>query len=105
MYPENALQLSVDLSQDGTFTATVRVKQGFTGAIEDALDKMLKVTTGSIQIDQKHVDNQIEYLQDKIEDEEYRLTKREERLIAQFSRLEKNLALIQQQMNALGFGL
>ncbi len=66
---------------------------------------MLKVTTGSIQIDQKHVDNQIEYLQDKIEDEEYRLTKREERLIAQFSRLEKNLALIQQQMSALGFGL
>ncbi len=105
MYPENALQLSVDLSQDGTFTATVRVKQGFTGAIEDVLDKMLKVTTGSIQIDQKHVDNQIEYLQDKIEDEEYRLTKREERLIAQFSRLEKNLALIQQQMSALGFGL
>ncbi len=105
MYPENALQLSVDLSQDGTFTATVRVKQGFTGAIEDTLDKMLKVTTGSIQIDQKHVDNQIEYLQDKIEHEEYRLTKREERLIAQFSRLEKNLALIQQQMSALGFGL
>ena len=105
MYPENALQLSVDLSQDGTFTATVRVKQGFTGAIEDALDKMLKVTTGSIQIDQKHADNQIEYLQEKIENEEYRLIKREERLIARFSRLEKNLALIQQQMSALGFGL
>ncbi|HUU17945.1 MAG TPA: flagellar filament capping protein FliD [Sedimentisphaerales bacterium] len=105
MYPENALQLSVDLSQDGTFTATVRVKQGFTGAIEDALDNMLKVTTGSIQIDQKHVDNQIEYLQEKIENEEYRLTKREERLIARFSRLERNIALIQQQMGALGFAL
>jgi len=105
MYPENALQLSVDLSQDGTFTATVRVKQGFTGAIEDALDNMLKFTTGSIQIDQKHVDKQIEYLQDKIEIEENRLTNREERLIARFSRLEKNLALIQQQMGSLGFGL
>ncbi len=105
MYPENALQLSVDLSQDGTFTATVRVKQGFTGAIEDALDNMLKITTGSIQIDQKHVDNQIEYLQEKIENEEYRLTKREERLIARFARLERNLALIQQQMGALGFAL
>lgn len=105
MYPENALQLSVDLSQNGIFTATVRVKQGFTGAIEDALDNMLKFTTGSIQIDQKHVDKQIEYLQDKIENEENRLTKREERLIARFSRLEKNLALIQQQMGALGFGL
>jgi flagellar capping protein FliD len=105
MYPENALQLSVDLSQNSTFTATVRVKQGFTGAIEDALDNMLKVTTGSIQIDQKHVDKQIEYLQDKIEYEENLLTKREERLIARFSRLEKNIALIQQQMSALGFGL
>ncbi|MFZ2149385.1 MAG: flagellar filament capping protein FliD, partial [Sedimentisphaerales bacterium] len=105
MYPEHSLQLSVDLSQDDTFTATVRVKQGFTSAIEDALDKMLKLTTGSIQIDQKHVDKQIEYLQEKIENEENRLTKREERLIARFSRLEKNLALIQQQMGALGFGL
>ena len=37
--PENGLQLSVDLSQDGTFTATVRVKQGFAGAMEDALDR------------------------------------------------------------------
>ena len=101
-YPENALQLSVDLSQDGTFTATVRVKQGFAGSIEDALDKMLKITTGSIQIDQKHVDDQIEALQDKIDREEERLTKREERLVNQFARLEKNLALIQQQMSSLG---
>ena len=102
--PENSLQLSVDLSQNGTFTATVMVKQGFAGAIEDALDKMLKVTTGSIQIDQKHADNQIESLQDKIDREEDRLTKREERLIARFSRLERNLALIQQQMSSLGLG-
>jgi flagellar capping protein FliD len=105
VYPENSLQLSVDLSQNGTFNATVRVKEGFAGAIEDALDKMLKVTTGSIQIDQKRVDDQIEALQDKIEREEDLLTKREERLIAQFSRLEKTLALIQQQMSALGFGV
>ncbi len=105
VYPENALQLSVDLSQDGTFTTTVRVKQGFTGAIEDALDRMLKTTTGSIQIDQEHVSDQIELLEDKIETEEYRLTKREERLIARFARLEKTLALLQNQMAALGFGM
>ena len=104
VYPENALQLSIDLSQDGTFSATVRVKQGFTGAIEDALDRMLKVTTGSIQIDQEHVDDQIKEIQEKIELEEYRLTKREERLIARFARLERTLALIQNQMAALGFG-
>ena len=100
--PENALQLSIDLSQDGTFSTTVRVKQGFTGALEDALDNMLKVTTGSIQIDQEHVKDQIEMLQDKIENEEERLSKKEERLIAKFARLEKTLALLQSQMEALG---
>ena len=104
-YPENSLQLSVDLSQNGTFTATVMVKQGFAGAIENVLDKMLKVTTGSIQIDQKHMDDQIEALQDKIDREEDLLTKREERLIARFSRLERNLALIQRQMSLLGLGV
>jgi flagellar hook-associated protein 2 len=104
MYFENSLQLSIDLSQDGTFTATVRVKQGFTGTIEDALDNMLKVTTGSIQIDQKHVDKQIEALQDKIDREEVLLVKREERLVARFSRLERNLAMIQHQMASLGLG-
>ncbi|MHC4621981.1 MAG: flagellar filament capping protein FliD, partial [Planctomycetota bacterium] len=105
LYPENALQLSVDLSQNGTFTATVRVKQGFAGAIEDVLDRMLKATTGSIQIDQEHVDDQIEYLQDRIDDEEDRLTRTEARLVARFARLEKTLALIQHQMQALGFGV
>ena len=104
MYPENALQLSIDLSQNGTFTATVRVKQGFAGAIEDALDNMLKATTGSIQINQEYVDDQIEEIQEKIELEEYRLNIREERLIARFARLERTLAIIQNQMAALGFG-
>ncbi|MHC4499566.1 MAG: flagellar filament capping protein FliD, partial [Planctomycetota bacterium] len=104
LYPENSLQLSVDLTQNGTSTATVRVKQGFAGAIEDVLDRMLKATTGSIQIDQEHVDDQVEYLQDRIDDEEDRLTRTEARLVARFARLEKTLALIQHQMQALGFG-
>jgi len=104
VYPENGLQLSVDLSQAGTFTATVRVKQGFAGAIEDALDKMLKVTTGSLQIDQDYVSDTIKGLQEKIELEESRLTQREARLVDRFARLERTLALLQSQMAALGFG-
>jgi flagellar capping protein FliD len=103
-YAENGLQLSVDLSQNGTFTATVRVKQGFAGALEDALDRMLKATTGSIQIDQEYVEDHIEHLQDRIEDEEERLAWKEERLILQYTRLEKTLALLQNQLAALGFG-
>jgi len=102
VYPENGLQLSVDLSQDGTFTTTVRVKQGFTGAIEDALDKILKATTGSIDIDQEHMDDQIDGLKEKIELEEYRLTIKENRYIMQFAQLESTLTLLQNQMNALG---
>ena len=105
VYPENALQLSIDLSQNNTFTATVRVKQGFAGTIEDVLDNMLKTTTGSVQIDQERVDDQIKEIQKKIELEEYRLTIREERLITRFARLERTLALIQSQMAALGFGM
>ncbi len=104
VHPENGLQLSIDLSQDGTFTATARVKQGFAGALEDAMDKMLKVTTGSIQIDQEYVSESIKQLQEKIELEENRLTQKEARLVDRFARLERTLALLQNQMAALGFG-
>ena len=103
VYAENGLQLSIDTSQNDTFGATVRVKQGFTGAMEDALDRMLKVTTGLIQIDQEHAEDTIEQLQEKIELEEYRLDRRETRLIARFAVLERTLALLQYQMAALGF--
>ncbi len=106
VYPEHSLQLTAPTTgtPSSTIYATVRVKQGFTGAIEEVLDNMLKVTTGSIQIDQKHVDNQIEALQDKIDREEALLIKREDRLVARFARLEKNLALIQRQMSSLSLG-
>lgn len=103
VYAENGLQLSVNLSQDGTFTGTVRVKQGFTGAMEDALDDILKATTGSLDINQEHMDDQIENLKDRIEFEEYRLTIKENRYIKQFSQLESTLALLQSQMSGMGF--
>jgi flagellar capping protein FliD len=104
VYAEHSLQLSVDLTQNGTHTVTVRVKQGFAGDIEDAVDNMLKATTGSIQIDQEHVGDIIEGLKDKIEDEQDRLEDIEERLIARFARLERALASIQNQLIMLGLG-
>ncbi len=99
---ENALQLSVNLSTGGPYTATVRVKQGFTGKIEDQIDRMLKATTGSLVIDKERMDDQIEDLDEKIELEEYRLTQRETRLIRKFAYLEKVLALLESQMAATG---
>ncbi len=102
VYAENGLQLSVDLSQDGTFTTTVRVKQGFAGAMEDTLDRFLKATSGWLTLDQDSVKTQINNLDDRIAIEEDRLAQKEERLVARYARLEKTLALLQSQMAALG---
>ena len=104
VYFENGLQLTAPTTgtPSSTMYATVRVKQGFAGAIEDALDKMLKASSGTIKIDQEHADDVIKGLLEKIENEEYRLTIKESRLVARFSRLEKTLALLQRQMSILG---
>jgi flagellar capping protein FliD len=103
VYGENGLQVTAPTTgtPSSTVYATIQVKQGFTGAMEDALDRMLKATTGSIQIDQEHISDQIKLLQDKIDAEEKRLEAREERLIARFARLEKTLALLQSQLSYL----
>ena len=111
VYPENSLQLSVDLSQDGTYGTDenpiiIRVKQGFTGAIEDVIDRVLKTTTGSLQIAQKYADDTLDELKDRIEDEKKRLDAREARLIEKFAKLESTLATLQTQMAGLfGSGL
>jgi flagellar hook-associated protein 2 len=100
--PENGLQLSVDLSTDGTFTATVRVRQGFAGVLKDVLDKALKTTTGSIDIDQSNLADMIDGLQDKIDTENNRLDRRKQQLVDKFARLEKLLTMLKSQMSALG---
>ena len=102
--PENGLQLSVDLGQDGTFNATVRVKQGFAGAMQDLLDRMLKATSGTLPLDENQAEDQIDHLQDRIDTEQQRLTDRQARLVAKFARLERTLALLQNQMSALNLG-
>jgi flagellar capping protein FliD len=102
LHPENGLQLSVDRSQDGTFTATVRVQQGFAGAMADALNRMLDTTTGVLTVDRKGIDDQIQHLQDQIEIEQDRLTQKQTALTARFARMEKTMALLQNQMAALG---
>jgi flagellar hook-associated protein 2 len=104
VYPENGLQVTTPTTgtPSSTMYATVRVKQGFAGAIEDALDRMLKASGGTIKIDQEHAEDVIKGLDEKIEKEEYRLTLREARLVARFARLEQTLALLQRQMSLLG---
>jgi len=100
-YAEHSLQLSVNLAVDGNYAAAVNIKQGFAGAMEDTLDKILDSTSGSLTIDKNSVGDQIEAIKEKITDEEDRLTTYQERLVAKYARLEATLALLQQQMSAL----
>jgi len=102
LYPENGLQLTVDLSQDGTFTGTVRVKQGFAGAMEDTLDRILKASTGPLALDRQTANDRITSLKDDIEAEQERLERREARLRAKYARLESTLTSLRRQMAALG---
>ncbi|MBL7188337.1 MAG: flagellar filament capping protein FliD [Phycisphaerae bacterium] len=100
LYPENGLQLSVDLTAVGTFTDTVRVKKGFAGELEDMLDDMLR-TDGRLDVSQDINTNNIERIEVTIANEEIRLERMQDRLIAQFARLEKTLTLLNQQMAAV----
>lgn len=105
LYPENALQLTVDLSTTGTYGTdenpiVVRVKQGVAGALEDLLDQVLEAD-GRLDTSEGILDDKITAMERRIENEEARLTKVETRLIVKFARLEKTLAMMQQQMAAV----
>ncbi len=100
LYPENGLQLTVDLSDEGTFTETVRVKQGFAGALEDLLTEIIK-TDGRLDISEDIVEDRITDMESTIRREEDRLELKETRLIQKYARLEKTLAMLQQQMSAV----
>ncbi|MHC4132035.1 MAG: flagellar filament capping protein FliD [Planctomycetota bacterium] len=101
LYPENSLVLTVDTTVgDGTYTATVSVKQGIFGALDDALEEILK-SDGNIDISIDNAQSRIRELEKKIISEEDRLEHVEERLVARFARLEKVLTEMQQQMSAV----
>ena len=100
LYPENGLQLSVDLSAVGTFTDTVRVKKGFAGELEDMLDDMLRAD-GRLDVGEDINTDNIERIETTIANEEIRLERMQDRLIAKFARLEKTLTLLNRQMAAV----
>ncbi len=101
LYPENGLQLTVDLTSDGTFNATVSVKKGVGGAFEDFIEKFIK-TGNQIDINENFINDRIDALKTKISREQIRMEKEETRLVAKFARLEGILAQMQQQMAAVG---
>ena len=92
--PESALQITA--ISDGTSgihtqTATVRVRQGFAGAIYDLMDDILDAETGAIASKKDYIQTTIEGLEDKIEQQEDRLETQEMYLRARFARMEVRL--------------
>ncbi len=101
VYPEHGFQFTVDLTQsNGTYTATVNVKQGIAGVFEDFLDEILEAD-GRLDVSKDILDGRITAMERRIENEEARLTKVETRLITKYARLERTLILLQQQMAAV----
>jgi flagellar capping protein FliD len=101
LYPENGLQFTVDPNQsDGTYTATINVKQGIAGALEDLLEGVVEVD-GRLDTSKGILDDRIIAMDRRIKNEENRLTSVETRLINKYARLEKTLAMMQQQMGAI----
>jgi len=104
--PEQYLELEV--LQGGTSETkeyTVRVKQGFTGALYDQLDGVLDAIDGTMQAKRDSYSNtkgtgQIDQLDKRIEREQIRLEETEERLRAKYARLEATLAELDAQRGA-----
>ena len=108
LYSENSLQLTVDL-MNGTYGTdenpiAINVKQGVTGTLEDLLDKMLE-TDGQLDTSEGILNDpengKIAAMDRRIENEENRLNGVETRLIKKYARLERTLAMLQQQMGAV----
>ncbi|MFC1766868.1 flagellar filament capping protein FliD [Planctomycetota bacterium] len=72
LYAENGLYLQVDLSSNGTFTSTLRVKQGFAGQLDEALDDIAK-TNGRLDLSQEILTDRSNYLDRLIQQEQARL--------------------------------
>ncbi len=101
VYDENGLHLTVNTSTDGTYTATIDVKQGFAGALNDALNAATKTNTGEVDIDSNSIQDEIDSLNDRISEETDRLSQEQDTLTTQFANLEATLTQINSQMSVL----
>jgi flagellar hook-associated protein 2 len=103
-WPENGLQLSVDLSQTGEFgyvtPVKVRVKQGMTGILEDLLKAATSVG-GRFDISKESLEAKMTRMKERISDEENRLDRLQTRLTQKYSRLEATIASLQQQLSVV----
>lgn len=81
-------------------TATARVRQGFGGALYEALDDMTEATVGTFAIKDSHIEAQMSAIQANIDMKQTNLDATEKRLRKQYARLEATLAQFDSQRGA-----
>lgn len=103
-WPENSLQISVDLSTTGDYgyvtPVVIRVKQGMTGILEDMLTDATSVD-GRFDISKESLDTKMKRMAERITDEEDRLDTLQTHLTQKYSRLEATIAELQQQLSVV----
>ncbi len=100
-YPEAGLQLLVDTSTDGTYSAEIRLLSGVTNDLDSKLDDLLKEHTGPLNILIDQYNDIVEDIDKKIAKEEYRIDNLKNRLIKQFTAMEDMIAKYNAQMEYL----
>ena len=111
VYPENGLQLSIDLAQippTGEYQygteetpVIIHVKQGTAGTLEDLLNDAAKAN-GRLYTSKSILDEKITKMETRIKNEQARLDRVQKRLVEKYARLERTLSMLQQQMGAAG---
>ncbi len=100
--PEKGIRLHITYPDDGnTYTATVRVKNGVLPELSNELGNLLSANGPLNNLD-KHYNDIIDNIEDKIEQEEKRLLIYEERLRQSLARLDAYISNMTSIGNALG---
>ena len=98
--PEYCLAVQINPA-DGTYTGTVRLKQGVNGQLSDKLDDLLSASSGPVNILINNYTDIIGNIDNKITREQNRIDAYRQRLTTQFSQLEAVMAQLNDQSNYL----
>ncbi len=98
---ESGLQLLVDTSSDGTYSAEIRLLQGITPALDDKIDDLLNSDTGPLNVLIDNYNGIISNIDEKIDREVDKIKAVEDRLKDQFTRMETMVSKLQMQSNYL----
>jgi flagellar hook-associated protein 2 len=86
-FPEEGLQISTTSNQTGGF-GTIRVSRGIADILPSILESYVNSDTGVLKSKESSLQDSIDDIADRLDRMERRLVDKEERLVAEFARLE-----------------